>query len=68
MNENFSIDQAIGLDCGDCYFDLHNCYDFTGFAFDVARKAFKLKFEQTADSTKKLCIEIEDVSSLELSD
>ena len=50
MKKNFLIDQAVALICEGHYFDLHNCYDFTGFNFEVARKTFCLNFIRTLDS------------------
>ena len=71
MNKNFLVDQSNGLNCEDGYYDLHNCYDFSGFDYDVFEKTFRLKFVRTSESIgqrKKLSIKVFGVDSLELSD
>lgn len=71
MKKNFLIDQAVGVIYEGRYFDLHNCYNFQGFEFEVVGKKFRLVFE-CSDSAlttpqTKILIEFIDVSVLELS-
>ena len=71
MKKNFLVDQAIALSCEQGYYDLHNCFDFSGFEFNVSKKIFRLNFHRAPESkgdAKELSIEILGVDSLELSD
>lgn len=71
MKKNFLVDQAVGLSCGEHYFDLHNCYDFQGFDFDVIGKTFCLYFtlvSESQDLWKKVSIKFVGVDTLEFSD
>ncbi|ODS22391.1 hypothetical protein AB835_14410 [Candidatus Endobugula sertula] len=45
MEKNFTIEQAISINCEDQNFDLHNCYDFKELKFEVATKTVILAFE-----------------------
>jgi len=72
MEKNFAVDQAIGLSCEGHYFDLHNCYDFQGFDFDVAGKTFYLNFTRSSgsqqDLKQKVSIKFVGIDAFELSD
>lgn len=70
MEKNFLVDQAIGLSCEEHYFDLHNCYDFQGFDFDVIEKTFCLNFtiaSESQDLKQKVSIKFVGVDTLEFS-
>ena len=41
-NDNIAFEQA------GCYFDLHNCFDFKGFSYDVSLKAIKLRWTKNS--------------------
>lgn len=70
MKKNFLVDRAVCLSCEGNYFDLHNCYDFQGFDFDVKRKTFCLNFTLVPESTdlkRNVSIKFTNVNNIEFS-
>lgn len=49
MEKNFTIEQAVSINYEGQHFDLHNCYDFKKFSFEIGTKTVLLKFELNSE-------------------
>ncbi len=73
MERNFTIEQAVSVNYEDQCFDLHNCYDFKEFCFEVLTKTVLLKFElnngvaNSNNMARLICLKFSSVDYFELS-
>jgi len=48
MRSSFQLDQTIAIVVGSQYFDLHNCFDFVGYEYQVTEKKARLEWQRGA--------------------